>query len=196
MKRAAMYFLLTLLAFTLSGCTSLHAQCAGGRCNMGLYSPWAGFYYYYNTRCVQGRCAAKPKPEPKPEPAQENESLEPIPAEPADETPEIAEPEPKPFCVQTLELINSHRRALGLAALRLDTSLCSGCDRHSAWMASGGGLQHGYFGGRECIAMGVRSPQAVVNLWLNSSGHRAIILGSGRIAGVGVYGGYWTLRVR
>ena len=62
---------------------------------------------------------------------------------------------------------------------------------------NGGGFRHAYYsGGRECIAYGVRSPEAVVSLWLNSSGHRAIILGGGRILGVGCSGNYWTLRVR
>ena len=95
------------------------------------------------------------------------------------------------------EIVNAQRAALGLAPLQLDENLCSGCDRHSAWMASGGGFQHAYYAGaRECIAYGVRSPEAVVNLWLNSSGHRAIILGGGKTLGVGCSGNYWTLRVR
>ena len=119
------------------------------------------------------------------------------PAEPevADTAPQLVEF--KPFCLRVAEIVNAQRAALGLAPLQLDENLCSGCDRHNAWMASGGGLQHGYYtGSRECIAYGVRSPEAVVNLWLNSSGHRAIILGGGRTLGVGCSGNYWTLRVR
>ena len=113
----------------------------------------------------------------------------------ADTAPQLVEF--KPFCLRVAEIVNAQRAALGLAPLQLDENLCSGCDRHSAWMASGGGFQHAYYAGaRECIAYGVRSPEAVVNLWLNSSGHRAIILGGGKTLGVGCSGNYWTLRVR
>ncbi|HEY77432.1 MAG TPA: hypothetical protein G4O00_14845 [Thermoflexia bacterium] len=51
----------------------------------------------------------------------------------------------------------------------------------------------------ECIAAGYTSPQSVVNAWLNSPGHRAILLGenyteigSGYYSGAGTYGTYWT----
>ncbi len=59
------------------------------------------------------------------------------------------------------------------------------------------GFVHAYgIGARECIASGAGSPEAVVNMWLNSSGHRAILLGPGRIVGIGRSGSFWTLRVR
>jgi len=51
----------------------------------------------------------------------------------------------------------------------------------------------------ECIAAGYTSPQSVVNGWLNSPGHRAILLsedyreiGAGYYAGAGYYYTYWT----
>lgn len=181
------------LAIMCGGCSSASAQCAGGRCaSVGVWSPWGGVWYYQSP-CAVGRCAAKPKTEGT-EAAKAEEPAEPEP-EVADMAPELVEF--RPFCLRVAELVNAHRKALGLPALELDESLCSGCDRHSAWMASGGGLTHAYYGGgRECIAQGVRSPEAVVNLWLNSSGHRAIILGTGRTLGVGCSGSFWTLRVR
>ena len=183
MKKLFLCGWIAALAIMCGGCSSASAQCAGGRCaSVGVWSPWGGVWYYQSP-CAVGRCqTAKPK-EPKVE----------EPAEPADTAPELVEF--KPFCVRVAELINAQRKALGLPALELDESLCQGCDSHSAYMARNG-FGHAYYGGRECIAYGVRSPEAVVNLWLGSSGHRAILLGSGKIFGVGCSGSFWTLRVR
>ncbi len=51
----------------------------------------------------------------------------------------------------------------------------------------------------ECIAAGFTSPSAVIDAWLNSPPHRAILLGeafteigSGYYSGAGTYGTYWT----
>ena len=144
-------------------------------CNAQYYYwPWAGY------TCANGRCnRAKPAQVKAEEPAE----------------PQIEMVELKPFCQQVIELVNQARARYGLPALIADTGLSNGCANHSRYMQSYG-FQHAYGAGRECIAMGVRSPEAVVNMWLNSSGHRAILLGSGRIIGVGFSGVYWTLRVR
>lgn len=200
MKRTLMFMSLALIALVIPGCSTASAQCAGGRCySYGAYTPWAGFWYYQSP-CASGRCAAKPKAEVTEtakgveETDHFREAAKMVAEEPAEPEPEAVEF--KPFCQRVVELINNQRSSLGLPPLTLDQSLCSGCDSHSAWMTRNG-FQHAYgIGGRECIAYGVRSPEAVVNLWLNSSGHRAIILGSGRIVGVGCSGSYWTLRVR
>ena len=220
MKRTTMFLSLALIALVIPGCSTASAQCPGGRCyTASVWSPWAGIYYS-NSPCAGGRCRTAAKPaepeEPVAEPADPEAGL-PITgvssladahadatAEPGAENrpPRLADTAPqlvefKPFCLRVAEIVNAQRAALGLAPLQLDENLCSGCDRHSAWMASGGGFQHAYYAGaRECIAYGVRSPEAVVNLWLNSSGHRAIILGGGKTLGVGCSGNYWTLRVR
>lgn len=206
MKRTTMF----ILALALASIVSEYAYA------QWFYWPWAG--YQYTTQCANGQCGRVNKPsaqeqladsgdkndkegaetEPESTPAvapAHNPSIETPPAEPADEKPVLAEQEIKPFCVRVAELINAQRKSLGLPPLELDPALCSGCDMHSRWMTRNG-FQHAYGAGRECIAMGVRSPEAVVNMWLNSSGHRAILLGSGRIIGVGVAGSYWTLRVR
>lgn len=206
MKRTLMC-ILALIALVIPGCSTASAQCPGGRCyTASVWSPWAGFYYS-NSPCAGGRCRTAAKPAEPEEPvagreAPAGDALPAADAAVAEPVPEVADTAPqlvefKPFCLRVAEIVNAQRAALGLAPLQLDENLCSGCDRHSAWMASGGGFQHAYYAGaRECIAYGVRSPEAVVNLWLNSSGHRAILLGSGRIVGVGTSGGYWTLRVR
>lgn len=189
MKRTTMF----ILALALTSIISERAYA------QYYYWPWFGGYTY-STQCANGQCQRKQAPakqetNPSLETAQTVEESAP-PAEPADETPTLNAPEIKPFCLRVIELVNAHREALGLPALQVDSTLCSGCDSHSRYMQSYG-FGHAYgIGGRECIAMGVRSPEAVVNMWLNSSGHRAIILGSGRIIGVGFSGVYWTLRVR
>lgn len=197
MKKLMLGTILLIAAALISGCSTAQAQCPGGNCSRGwgVWSPWVGGYYY-TSPCSGGKCwtAAKPAEPAEPE--------EPKAAEPADPEPETAGTVPelvefRPFCQRVAELINAQRAALGLPALELDENLCSGCDRHSAWMASGGGLTHAYYAGaRECIAYGVRTPESVVNLWLGSSGHRAILLGGGKTLGVGCSGNYWTLRVR
>ena len=199
MKKLMLGTLLLIAAALTGGCSTAQAQCPGGNCSRGwgVWSPWVGGYYY-TSPCSGGKCrtAAKPaEPEAVPEESKVEEPAEPelvsIPAADADTL------EFKPFCLRVAELINAQRASLGLPALELDRSLCDGCGRHSTWMASGGGFRHAYYsGGRECIAYGVRTPESVVNLWLGSSGHRAIILGGGKTLGVGCSGSYWTLRVR
>lgn len=166
MKRTTMFILTLAFATFLTGYA--HAQY--------FYYPWAGY------QCANGRCNRTAKP------AQVKT------AEPAE--PQVEVVELKPFCQQVIELVNQARARYGLPALIADTGLSNGCANHSRYMASYG-FGHAYnAGAMECIAMGVRTPEAVVNMWLNSSGHRAILLGSGRIIGVGFSGVYWTLRVR
>ena len=101
-----------------------------------------------------------------------------------------------PFTQRVIELINWHRSQFGLPALVVDNSLVVGCQHHSRYMASYG-FGHAYgIGGMECIAMGVNTPESVVNMWLNSSGHRAIIMSRSSKIGFGSFGTYHTLRVR
>jgi len=196
MTRNLLVMILLSFAGLVPGCSSASAACPGGNCSVGVWSPWGGAWYYASP-CSGGKCAAK---KPAPEPAEPAAPELPEPAEPDLVSIPAAEADTldfAPFCVRVAELINAQRAALGLAPLVLDQALCDGCGRHSAWMRSGGGFQHAYYAGaRECIAMGVRTPEAVVNMWLGSSGHRAIILGGGRILGVGCSGSYWTLRVK
>jgi len=195
MKRTLMFMCLCALAL-ISGCSTAQAQCPGGNCSRGwgVWSPWVGGYYWQSP-CAGGKCAVK-KPAAEPE---ESKAEEPAP-EPADTAPEIVEEpviEAQPsLCEIVSEIVNRHRERLGLPALEIDPVLCQGCEEHSVWMAANG-FRHAYgIGGRECIAMGIRSPEAVITLWLGSDGHRAILLGTGHAIGVGRCGNYWTLRVR
>lgn len=101
-----------------------------------------------------------------------------------------------PFALRVMELINWHRSQVGLPPLTVDNSLVIGCQQHSRYMASYG-FGHAYgIGGMECIAMGVNTPESVVNMWLNSSGHRSIIMSRGTKFGFGSFGTFHTLRVR
>ena len=199
MKKLILGTLLLAAATLAGGCSTAQAQCPGGNCSRGwgVWSPWVGGYYWQSP-CAGGKCrTAKPA---EPAEAEEPKAEEPAP-EAADEAPVLVEEpviEAQPsICEIVSDIVNRHRERMGLPTLAIDPVLCRDCESHSEWMARGGGFQHGYYtGSRECIAQGVRSPEAVVNLWLGSSGHRAIVLGGGKTIGVGCSGSFWTLRVR
>lgn len=195
MKRTLMLMCLCASLALISGCSTAQAACPGGNCSLGLWSPWGGVWYYQSP-CAGGRCAAAKPAEPE-EPKVE---AEPADQEPADTVPELVE-EPvltaqPSLCEIVAQLVNRQRERAGLPALEIDPVLCRDCESHSEWMARGGGFRHGFYAGRECIAMGVRSGELAVSMWLGSDGHRAILLGAGRAIGVGRCGNYWTLRVR
>ena len=195
MKRTLMFMCLCAALALISGCSSAQAACPGGRCaSVGVWSPWGGVWYYQSP-CAGGKCRTAAKPAEPEEPKVE----EPAP-EVADTVPEIVEEpviEAQPsVCEIVSGIVNRHRERMGLPALEIDPILCQGCEEHSVWMAANG-FRHAYgIGGRECIATGIRSPEAVINLWLGSDGHRAILLGTGHAIGVGRCGSFWTLRVR
>ena len=142
-------------------------------------------------------------------PMEEEELTVPIPVQPLENSGETQEKtdtqdemivsvdsgEFPPFVVDCVQMINGYRVRMGLRPLELDKQLVTGCQYHSRYMASYG-FQHAYNGGMECIAMGVSTPESLVNMWLNSSGHRAIIMSNAFKIGVGSYGTYHTLRVR
>ncbi len=115
---------------------------------------------------------------------------------------------------QVLDLVNKERAANGLSALVMDGGLMdsakvraseitqyfshtrpNGESCFTAWPDS----QHGKYYLGENIAAGQTSPQAVVNAWMNSPGHRANILNA-NFTGLGAYvvktddgyGYYWV----
>lgn len=98
-----------------------------------------------------------------------------------------------------VELVNVERAKAGLGALSVDTCLNEKVAQPWAeYMASSGDFRHqdmgdaaaqcpGMQGVGENIAMGYTSPEAVMQGWMDSSGHRANILRSGyTVIGVGV----------
>jgi uncharacterized protein YkwD len=118
-------------------------------------------------------------------------------------------------------LVNHARASAGRSPFRGERHLARAAARHAADMGRRGYFAHvspsgksplsraraaGWRGGvGEVIAWGcgtLASPRAILQAWLNSPPHRAIILGGGRVAGVGVKrlgdcGGraYWVMDV-
>ncbi|MEL7332332.1 MAG: CAP domain-containing protein [Cyanobacteria bacterium J06560_2] len=97
------------------------------------------------------------------------------------------------FEQEVLKLTNDFRKANGLKSLILDQNLEKAADQHSKDMANGDFFSHDSKDGRkpwdraqnngyesgfvgENIAAGYSTPQAVVNGWINSPGHRANML--------------------
>ena len=102
-------------------------------------------------------------------------------------------------------LVNQTRAGAGLGSFRGERHLARAASRHAADMARRNYFAHvspsgkspmsraraaGWRGGvGEVIAWGCGSlatPRAILRAWLNSPPHRAIVLGGGRAAGVGV----------
>ena len=106
---------------------------------------------------------------------------------------------------QLLDLTNQSRANSGLSMLRMDPRLCRAARLHSANMARLNSMSHnlegkshqhrtmeaGYPSGMvaENICYSQGNPQAAINTWLNSSGHRANML-SYQYSDLGVGIGY------
>ena len=129
----------------------------------------------------------------------------------SESTPEVN----KSFELQVLDLVNEERTARGLSPLTYSEELAKVAASHSADMANRNYFSHNspegvtpfnriknagisYKSAGENIAAGQDTPEAVVDAWMNSDGHRANILnknftkmGVGCVYG-GSYGIYWT----
>ena len=116
---------------------------------------------------------------------------------------------------EVLQLVNKERAKQGLQALTLSGDLTSIANTKAADMRDNGYFSHTsptygspfemlqrfgvqYTAAGENIAAGQKSAEAVMNDWMNSSGHRANILnkeykelGVGYVTG-GTYGTYWV----
>ena len=141
------------------------------------------------------------------------------PGETPDETPDQApgaDIEKLSYEQQVLALVNQERAKQGLSALSWSDELTAVARAHSKDMAARGFFSHtnpdgqspfdrmkaagiSYRTAGENIAAGQRTPQEVVNAWMNSEGHRANILnasytrlGVGYASGSGAYSTYWT----
>ena len=141
------------------------------------------------------------------------------PDETPDETPDQApgaDIEKLSYEQQVLALVNQERAKQGLSALSWSDELTAVARAHSKDMAARGFFSHtnpdgqspfdrmkaagiSYRTAGENIAAGQRTPQEVVNSWMNSEGHRANILnasytrlGVGYASGSGTYSTYWT----
>lgn len=105
---------------------------------------------------------------------------------------------------EVLRLVNVERAKANLKPLTFDSCLYGKAKTWSDTMSSTGSFKHQDLGGifkacpgnrtlGENIAAGQRTPQEVVQAWMNSPGHRANILnGSFTKLGVGETNHYWT----
>lgn len=101
---------------------------------------------------------------------------------------------------QILVLINEHRTSVGLTTIQSDQQYASAyAVDHTKYMIEVNGINHDYFNIRsqalkdkgaqrvgENVANGYSSAEAVVNAWLNSPTHLAIIEGNYSHSGFGV----------
>jgi uncharacterized protein YkwD len=159
----------------------------------------------------------KPKPSKSPRPARKSSTPKAAPAAPttppASRTPQ-AQPAPAGTVAQVVALVNKERATAGCGPVTEDAQLDKAAQGHSDDMAARNFFDHtnpdgagpgeritaaGYrwstYG--ENIARGQQTPQAVMDSWMNSPGHRANILNcSFKNIGVGVHDGsggpWWT----
>lgn len=119
------------------------------------------------------------------------------------------------FESRVLELVNEERAKEGVAPLKRDANLAKAAQLHSEDMAANSYMSHTSLDGRspwdrmaaagasfgtkgENVAAGQRTPEEVMNSWMNSQGHRENILNPDyKYIGIGVgyggsYGIYWT----
>ena len=153
----------------------------------------------------KARATKKPKPSPKPTKAAPRP--EPKPEAPAPEAPSGA-------AAQVVSLVNAERAKAGCGPVRANSKLDTAATKHSADMDARDYFDHtspdgtdpgdritaaGYrwstYG--ENIARGQQTPAAVMDSWMNSSGHRANILNCDfKELGVGIHrasgGPWWT----
>ncbi|WP_446674095.1 stalk domain-containing protein [Paenibacillus sp. 598K] len=126
--------------------------------------------------------------------------------QPAPQTPDTE----SAWAAQVVSLVNEARSQAGLSALSSDSALARVAFDKAKDMADNDyfdhdspthgspfemmdayGISYGYAG--ENIAKGQRTPQEVVDAWMNSPGHRANILSDNfTTIGVGYYNGHWV----
>lgn len=95
--------------------------------------------------------------------------------------------------VSLLDRVNATRARYGLPALQYDASLEAGARSQAAYCSQVGTLVHG--SGAEILAQNNQGVDMAINQWLASPGHRSLLLGGYRYAGVSVvrdrYGRSW-----
>ncbi len=98
--------------------------------------------------------------------------------QPKTEQPKTEEFELLPVEAKVIEKTNAERVRHGLRPLLMDRGLVRSARRHTAWMTNRRTMQHSG-GVAENIAVGQPSSDAVIQAWMNSSGHRANMLNTG-----------------
>lgn len=153
------------------------------------------------------------KPEAQ-KPAENNNTQKPAEQKPAEQKPAEEAKSLSEFEQRVVELTNAERAKQGLPALKIDTELSKVARIKSEDMQKNNYFDHNsptygspfdmmkkfgisYTSAGENIAQGQRTPEEVVQAWMNSAGHRANILNNGFThIGVGYVesGNYWTQR--
>ncbi|MFC9445886.1 CAP domain-containing protein [Bacillus cereus] len=151
------------------------------------------------------------KPEAQ-KPAENNNTQKPTEQKPAEQKPAEEAKSLSEFEQRVVELTNAERAKQGLPALKIDTELSKVARIKSEDMQKNNYFDHNsptygspfdmmkkfgisYTSAGENIAQGQRTPEEVVQAWMNSAGHRANILNNGFThIGVGYVesGNYWT----
>ncbi|EJR24735.1 TPA: CAP domain-containing protein [Bacillus thuringiensis] len=151
------------------------------------------------------------KPEAQ-KPAENNNTQKPTEQKPAEQKPAEEAKSLSEFEQRVVELTNAERAKQGLPALKVDTELSKVARIKSEDMQKNNYFDHNsptygspfdmmkkfgisYTSAGENIAQGQRTPEEVVQAWMNSAGHRANILNNGFThIGVGYVesGNYWT----
>ncbi|MEC3470737.1 CAP domain-containing protein [Bacillus tropicus] len=151
------------------------------------------------------------KPEAQ-KPAENNNTQKPAEQKPAEQKPAEEAKSLSEFEQRVVELTNAERAKQGLPALKIDTELSKVARIKSEDMQKNNYFDHNsptygspfdmmkkfgisYTSAGENIAQGQRTPEEVVQAWMNSAGHRANILNNGFThIGVGYIesGNYWT----
>ena len=179
-------------------------ECADGSCNSqsqtGRYNSWQDIINSFFGRTNSGQSGN----------SQAEPSTPVTPSQPQTPSQSVGE-----YQAEVLRLVNEQRANYGLSALTYSTELEAVAYAHSKDMAQNNYFSHTNLAGQspfdrmraagisyrsaaENIAAGQRTPQEVVNAWMNSAGHRANILNSSVTKmGVGIYSGgsygvYWT----
>ncbi|MCU4876328.1 CAP domain-containing protein [Bacillus cereus] len=151
------------------------------------------------------------KPEAQ-KPAENNNTQKPAEQKPAEQKPAEEAKSLSEFEQRVVELTNAERAKQGLPALKIDTELSKVARIKSEDMQKNNYFDHNsptygspfdmmkkfgisYTSAGENIAQGQRTPEEVVQAWMNSAGHRANILNNGFThisVGYVESGNYWT----
>ncbi len=193
-------------------------NCPGGDCTQkpGDNCPGGDCTQKPGDDCPGGDCTQKPGDNDTVQKPGDNDTVQ----KPGDND-TVQKPEPPDTSVDSsvsdyekkvVELVNEIRKDYGLSELKLNTKLCAVAKAKSQDMKDNNYFSHtsptygspfdmiksfgiSYRTAGENIAMGYRTPEEVVDGWMNSEGHRANILnGSFKEIGMGhvANGNYWT----
>jgi len=183
---------------------------------LGSASPAPGDSYHYGAGIVNAFGAVNGKPGPVPTP------------NPTTAPPPVPTSTPNDFNDRLLQLLNEQRVKYGLRPLALSVALQNAAHQHNVAMnacAAAKGINSCFshqlpgeddpitrmhkagwpYSGAENIGYGYTTPEAMVDGWMNSSGHRANILNASATAfgpafldgtGTGAWQGFfWTLAI-